>query len=215
MSASQNQTAYPLAWPNGWKRHSQREKAPFFSMVRGGFNDSRKYRRETSMQEATTQIERELRLMGVSSVVISTNVELRADGLPRGGRVAPMDPGAAIYFRFKGKDVVLACDKWRRVEDNLWAIAKDIEAQRGRARWGVGDLEQAFAGYLRLNAPGQSTAATWYSVLGVEGDCTFEVARASYRSRAMEAHPDQPGGSSEKMIQLNAAWDQARRTFGQ
>ncbi len=173
------------------------------------------YKKERSMEDATTVLRAELGRLGASSVVISTNVELRRDGLPMSNRLSPRDPGAAVYFTFKGKPVVLACDKWKRVEDNLWAIAKDIEAQRGRERWGVGNIEQAFAGYLRLPAPGQASFGTWYSILGVPHSATFDEARAAYLVKAKLAHPDMPGGSNESMRALNVAWDQARQQFGQ
>lgn len=168
------------------------------------------------MEGACTEIYRQLKLLGVGdyNVVISTNVPLRRDGLPYSGQKQPLDPGAAVYFRLGSRPCVLACDKWAKVEDNLWAIAKDIEAQRGRIRWGVGSVEQAFAGYTALPAPGQSAAATWYQVLGVAHDAPFEVAKEKYLQEAKLCHPDLNGGSSEAMQRLNAAWDMARKAYG-
>ncbi len=166
------------------------------------------------MEQAARQVIYELGRLGGRQVVISTNVKVRRDGLPYSNLGQPTDTGAAVYFRFSGKPMVLACDKWDRVEDNLWAIAKDIEAQRGRARWGVGNLEQMFAGYLRLAAPGESGAAPWYVVLKVSADATQEQTRAAYIELAKLSHPDLPGGSAEAMRMLNTAWDQARQHFG-
>ena len=92
-----------------------------------------------------------------------------SSNIPRGKQGSPIsnigvlkDPGVAVYFTIKEKPVSLACDKWVHVEDNIWAIAKHIEALRGQERWGVGSIEQAFAGYTALPAPGQTVAATWY-----------------------------------------------------
>lgn len=223
MSTPQNQPAYPLAWPPTWKRTAShlREDARFFSSIIGEYRRNSegsgyfpRYRKERSMKDTTDGIIAELDRLGGSSVVISTNVELKTNGLPHSNRKIPEDPGAAVYFKFSGKPVVLACDKWKRVEDNLWAIAKDIEAQRGRARWGVGNLEQAFAGYLRLAAPGESGAAPWYVVFAVPADATFETTKAAYLAKAKISHPDVPGGSGEAMRMLNTAWDQARQHFG-
>jgi hypothetical protein len=216
-TAPQNQTAYPLSWPNGWPRAKFRHAAPFHSMVHGtpstGSNYVPRYKRELSIDEATTELLNELRRLGAAAVVISTNVELRQDGLPYSNRRAPDDPGAAVFFTLKGKPVVLACDKWKRVADNIYAIAKHIEALRGQDRWGVGTIEQAFSGYLRLPAPGETSNGTWYSVLGVKHDATFEQAKAAYLEKAKRAHPDM-GGTNEAMHTLNAAWDQARQQFG-
>jgi hypothetical protein len=209
-----NQTAFPLAWPNGWARTrtEHRERAPFWKETRG---DVGTYRRERSMAEATKAVIDELGRMSARSIVISTNVQLRADGLPMSNRRAPSDPGAAVYFTLpSAKAVALACDKWRRVEDNIYAIAMHVEALRGQKRWGVGNMEQAFAGYLRLAAPGESGAAIWYHVFGVSADATFDQARAAYIAKAKLAHPDLPGGSHEAMRALNVAWDMARQHFG-
>lgn len=167
------------------------------------------------MEAATKEILRQLGLLGVRDwlVIISTNVPLRKDGVPYSNQRQPIDGGAAIYFKIKDRPRVLAVDKWNRVEDNLWAIAKDIEAQRGRIRWGVGTLEQAFAGYTALPAPG-TTGSAWWDALGVKHDCTFEQAKTAFREKAFKAHPDQ-GGSHDRMAWLAGAWDQARKHFGQ
>jgi hypothetical protein len=195
------QNAFPLSWPPAWKRATWRNSSNFG---------------KHSVDGGTSEILRQLKLLGVGdyNVVISTNVPLRNDGLPRSNAPAPSDPGVAIYFKLKNRPCVLACDKWAKVEDNLWAIAKDIEAQRGRVRWGVGSVEQAFAGYTALPPPGETVSATWYNVLGVSSDANYETALEAYRSEAMKCHPDRPGGSHESMTRLNASWDQARLHFG-
>lgn len=165
------------------------------------------------MVDCTDEIIRQVEALGGASLVISSNVELRLDGLPLSNRRPPEDPGAAVFFRLKTKPCVLACDRWNRVEDNLWAIAKHIEALRGQERWGVGSVEQAFAGYTALPGPGETSAATWWSLLGVAHDTPFELVKSSYLERAKISHPDN-GGTHEAMVLLNEAWDQARRAFG-
>ncbi len=82
-------------------------------------------------------------------VIISTNIRPRLDGLPRGSEPEPGDTGVAVYFKLRffrgGKEflrhTVLTCDKWTSVAWNSYAIAKDVEAQRARARWGCTSLE--------------------------------------------------------------------------
>lgn len=216
------QDAFPLHWPTAWKRTlaTQRREAPFFSTSRqqssvpGG--SSWLSKRKKSMEDAVRFLYEEFERLGVRDdrIVVSTNVERRLDGQPYSNRKPPEDSGAAVYFTMKGKPCVLACDKWLRVEDNLYAIAKHVEALRGQDRWGVGSVEQAFAGYTALPAPGDSGSATWYQVLGVSAECTFEQAKEAYIREAKLCHPDN-GGSNESMQRLNASWDQARKAFGQ
>lgn len=185
-------SAYPLCWPAGWERTpAQRRKLSQFA--------------RRSLASARVFVLDELRLLRGQNVVISTNVVLRNDGLPRSGQKAPDDPGVAVYFGLKGKPKALACDRWTRVEDNLWAIGKHIEAIRGQERWGVGTLDQAFLGYDALPAP----STNWWDVLGVERDAGLETIQAAYRVLAHKTHPD-TGGSQEEFIRVQSAYEAAR-----
>lgn len=102
-----------------------------------------------------------------------------------------------------------ACDRWLKIEHNMQAIAKTIEALRGIARWGTGDmLEAAFTGFTALPAPGATRH--WREVLGVAHDADMALVRAAYRVLASRHHPDK-GGSHDSMAELNAALAQAER----
>ncbi len=132
------------------------------------------------------------------------------DGLPRSDQREPQDPGAAVYFRLQGKPRTLACDRWTRIADNIAAIAAHIEAIRAVDRYGVGTLEQAFAGYAQLPEKG---ASEWWSVLGISPEASLGEVEESFRTRARTLHPD-AGGSHEAMATLTAARAAARRALG-
>lgn len=195
--------AYPLQWPAGWPRAKWRQVAQFGKMKR---EPGRSYDTKTTatVADARVRLQDELDRLGASYATLSTNLELRLDGQPRSGQPEPQDVGAAVYFRLKGKDIALACDKWQRVADNIVAIAKHIEALRGMDRWGVGTAAQAFAGYEALPAPEQ-----WWQVLGVPQSASQAEIDAAYREKARSAHPD-TGGTDAAMARLNAARDAAR-----
>jgi hypothetical protein len=196
-------TAYPLHWPLGRPRARSRDHAQFGTT---GRSHSRS-RQQLTVAESRSRLQDELDRLGAREVILSTNLELRLDGAPRSGQADPGDPGAALYFKLKGRDTVLACDKWDRVADNIAAIAKHIEALRGIERWGVGTIEQAFAGYQALPAPEQ-----WWQVLGLTESATRAEIVVAYRQLASKAHPD-TGGSNAAMARLNAARDDALRRF--
>lgn len=215
-----DQRAFPLSWPPGWPRTkaTHRMDAPFWATTQGDFNAvvgrRTSYRKPRSMAEAADGLILELERLAATGLVISSNAPLRKDGLPMSNRVTFGDPGAAAYFHLKGKPVSLACDKWLRVEDNLWAICKHVEAIRGQERWGVGSVEQAFRGYMALPPGGSSAGGSWWNILGCAHDAPAEVVRAAFRTAAAAAHPDRPSGSHERMVAVNAAWDQARQALG-
>jgi hypothetical protein len=106
---------------------------------------------------------------------------------------------------------VLACDKWSSVADNLAAIAHHIEALRAVDRYGVGFLEQAFAGYTALPP---AVGHDWRQTLGFRSDelVSPKVIEARFRERAKRAHPD-VGGDPREMARLNAARDVALAEF--
>lgn len=188
--------AFPLSWPIGWKRHTFRVESRFGS--RGN---------PPTVSKATTLVLGELRRMGVFDyqVVISTNVQLRLDGLPYSNTRTPTDPGVAVYFKVKEKKKVLACDKYSTVGENLYAIGKTIEATRAIERWGSVTTEQAFAGYVQLN---ESTQESCWVTLGIPPSSSEEEIMGAYRQRAFETHPDRnPGQTSERFEKVVKAKD--------
>ncbi len=164
------------------------------------------------MDRARRELQTELDRLGATSAVLSTNVELRIDGNPRSDRRKPDDQGAAVYFKLDGRDVVLACDKWCRVECNVWAIAKHIESLRAQDRWGVGSVEQAFRGYMAL--PEKATGSDWWQVLGVPINATREQAREAYKILAKKHHPD-VGGNAEYFRRVQNAWEECERLLNE
>ena len=192
--------AFPLTWPAGVARSRSRHRAQFTQTV-------------TSAQDG---LMRELRMLGASNIVVSSDVGPRKnDGmLYARANMNPADPGVAVYFARKGKQVVFACDKWHGVHNNIHAIAKTIEALRGIERWGSAEMmDAAFTGFAALPAPSVAPARHWSAVLGVPPNATVEDARAAYRRLIRDAHPD-TGGSDEKATELNLALERALEASG-
>jgi len=203
----ENVNAYPLDWPRGWPRFrpDSRTRARFRTQIGESYGS-----RKLSIAEATRRVARELDLFGLrdSHRVLSTNLTLRRDGLPRSDQRPPVDPGAAVYFRMDGERDSLACDRWDRVADNIAAIAAHLGAMRGQDRWGVGNPQQAFAGYKALPAP--ASAKPWHEVLGIPENSEIPLRETAFRRPAKIHHPDAAGGSNEAMQEINRAWDEAR-----
>ncbi len=189
--------AYPLQWPEHRPRTNRRERSRF----------------ETTQNIAQHALLDEIRRLGGSNAVISTNVELRLDGMPYASRRAPDDPGVAVYFSYKSTPVCFACDRWDLVQDNIQAIRKTIEALRGIARWGTGDMmEAAFRGFEALPAPSERN---WREVIVMDGVVPETVGQctAMYRALSKERHPDH-GGNDNLMSELNVAYADAKKELG-
>lgn len=208
----------PLHWPAAWKRTAagRRKPARFHGTrtVTGMSGSTYQQKQALTMADAIDRLSTELGRLGVrdGGWLISSNVKTRRDGLPYSDQRAPDDPGVAVYFTLRGADRVLACDAWARVADNLAAVAAHIEAIRAIDRYGVGTIDQAFAGYDALPPKG----ATWRTTLGFAADqiVTLDEVDAAFRARAREAHPDAENGSHDAMSSLTAARLEARQELG-
>ena len=184
--------AYPLHWPEG------RARTPAHKRQWSRF--------KTSFTVAVRQVNTELQRLGAKNIVISTDVPLRNDGLPRASAKPPEDTGIAVYFEYKGMKMCFACDRWNKVYDNVYAVAKTIEAMRGIERWGTGDMvAAAFTGFVAL-----PPANDWRKILGYP-ESAAQV-ESTYRKLAKTVHPD-AGGSDAAMAELNEARAQALAAF--
>lgn len=197
-SVNEDATRYPLSWPTGWKRTPghQRQRARFQS---GGA--------ALTVHKAITRLSGEVARLGARDEILSTNMQTRLDGLPYSGQSEPTDPGVAVYFTLKGQARCLACDAWTRTADNIAAIAQHIDALRRIDRYGVGTLDQAFAGYApRL----QAAPSEWNIVLGVSRSASRAGIEEAFTRLAKTAHPDS-GGSHDAMARLTEAKTAALR----
>ena len=204
-----DKTSYPLCWPTGWKR------GPRGGKVVGRFKHAGRW---ITVAGALDRLEAELVRVGVPDwdVIVSTNLRLGMRGAPLSNQPEPDDRGVAVYFKLKNKDRVLACDRFTTVADNIAAIAAHIDCIRGVDRYGVGTLDQAFAGYDALPPPGAVAKIPWRKVFGLDEAVTpnrGEVDRL-YRQMAQQFHPDLQGGSHDAMAMLNAARDEALKEIG-
>lgn len=189
--------AYPLHWPEGWPR--EKSKA-----MRSRFSTTFAAARQTLLDEISR--------LGGRYPTISTNVNLRRDGLPYANQPEPDDKGVAVYFELKGKPMCFACDRWNKVGCNIQAVAKSIEAMRGLDRWGCSEiLNRAFDGFLML--PSGDIKPSWCHVFGVAQIAEEDAVKAIYRSLSKKHHPDH-GGDPEKFRKVQEAWEDFKRGAG-
>lgn len=190
--------AYPLQWPATWPRTNYPERSRF----------------GVSFATARDDLLCELDMMGATDIVISTNVELRRDGLPYANRPEPADTAVAIYFTRDGRQQCIPVDRWDRVKDNLRAAGLTLAALRGLERWGAKHMvDAAFTGFAALPAGG-ATGETWWQVLAVDRYATLNQIKAGYRRAAREAHPDH-GGDVARFHAVQVAYEQGRKAVGQ
>lgn len=184
--------AFPLHWPQEWPRTANRGKSQF----------------KTTLEGAIKNVENGLKLFAndsgkkVENMLVSSNYQLMNRN--------PADPGVAVYFTWDGISTCIAVDRYARIEENLQAIYHCIEAERTKLRHGGLNLVRAaFRGYAALPPP--SSGRHWSSVLDVAVGASLDEIEAAFKKMAKKHHPDQNGGDSTRMAELNTAIAQARK----
>jgi len=162
-----------------------------------------------SLSSAGNFIENELRLLGAKNCIISTNLQTKLSGGFYANQKVE-DAGIVIYFDLKGTGKAMACDRWDRPEDNLWALNLSISAIRGLERWGGSEfLDGLFTGFKALPSPEDVTNVT---VRYFSGDIDLEEGKAIFKNLALELHPDK-GGNPDKFMELNKQFVQFKQGF--
>lgn len=197
--------AYPLQWPDGWKRTplTQRRRSVY----------------KVTPDRATRQMLHSIKLLGGRSIAVSSNVEVRRDGLPYANQRIPNDGGAAVYWTDKeGHERVMACDRWLYVWENIHAIGLALEGLRAIERAGATQiLERAFTAFGALPAsPDETPKRKWWDVLEIPeafiSALSLAMVKAKFRELAAALHPDRTG-NPDSMVELNAAMAEAEEHF--
>lgn len=183
------QFEFPLQYPPQQKRTNKTKRAKFMT---------------ASPFRASQELLHELKLLGAENLIISSNLKprLSGDGFYANQRVE--DHGIAIYFKLRGDNKVMACDKWDRAEHNIWALYLSIQAIRGLERWGGSEfLDGLFSGFKALPA-GDGEKATFNYFEGIEDQ---DVLKKKYRELAREFHPDMSGGDINKFKEMKTQYE--------
>lgn len=195
----------PLRWPEDWARTAPRDRG------------ASRYQ-ELNFAKSRSELIRELKLMGATGVVISSNLPLTNEGLPSGTAPEPDDPGIAVYWTDKAGSRVLACDRWFFTSENIRAILMAVKALRQLERCGASQIlsraYEAFAALPPSTSETELPPKTWREVLGVGEFATLDEVKKAYRRLAMKQHPDR-GGDIGKWNELDGAYKTALKTFGE
>lgn len=166
---------FPLTWPDGFPTTEYRVQSKF----------------DCNLATARDGIVAQLKLLGVSKYVLSTNAQRNKKGELTDGRLIYPNPGVALYFIYNDDEKVIACDKWKYLHENLRAVEKSLDAIRGLERWGCSDITNRAIGNMKAlpEHAGESNKA-WWQVLGVKQNASQEEIKKTYWALAKKYHPD-------------------------
>lgn len=197
-------TTISLRWPEDWARTAPKDRR------------ASRYQ-ELNFAKSRRELIRELKLMGATGVVISSNLPLTNDGLPSGTAPEPEDPGIAVYWTDSAGSRVLACDRWFFTAENIRAILMAVKALRQLERCGASQIlsraYEAFAALPPSTSEIELPPKTWRDVLGVGDGVSRDEMLKAYRKLALKRHPDH-GGTAAQWQELQNAYREALLTFG-
>lgn len=192
--------AYPLCWPEKQDRT--------MGIHRAAWRATEPVEPVSAYAELCKEVKR---IPGVSEIIISCNVPPTKDGLNWGRAFAATDLGVAAWFTRNGRELSIACDRFRKIEENMRAITLIIEGRRREERYGTASMiEQAWAAFDTKELPMPVRVRPWFEVLGVFPNSDIELVEASFRILAKRCHPDQ-GGDAEAFREINEAIEIARK----
>ena len=182
---------FPLQYPSNYLRTEKPKPSQF----------------KVSLAIARDELLIEIKRLGGSLPVISSNCVLRNDGLPYSKQPKITDCGVAVYFYFNENPVVLCCDKWNDIASNMRAINKTVEALRALDRWGVSEiLKRTFTGFKAL--PERSSPPQYF-----DGISDFSEIQKLYRELVKKYHPDGSQPNKDKFFEVQQAFEAARISF--
>lgn len=214
-----SQPAYPLAWPSGWPRSPEHERDRARFGVRVSRSGGYATMEPLTLAEGCARVLDSLRRLGAieHTIVISSDVPLRRDGLPMSSAREPADPGVAVYWTLDNPEC-MALDRYTRLADNVAAVAATIEAMRMIERHGGSAImRRAFQGFRQIAAQSgvpDSLESAWATLFklapggavvppalrdGILAQDVVRVARGA-------THPDRNNGDASNfhLVQLSA-----------
>lgn len=198
--------AFPLQWPQGRPREQYPRVGAFKSKANNGWME------DVTFHQAMTRLVDQCELLKATDCILTSNIDLNRDGSPKARQPLQRDYGAALYMRHNGKPIVLPCDSFVDVAQNVSAIAAHIQATRAIERYGVGTAEAMFTGFAALPS---EKAEHWRTVLDIPANVivTASMIQLLRRDLSKRWHPD-AGGSPTMMAKINAACDAALQEIG-
>lgn len=161
-----------------------------------------------------------------TNVVVTTGLPINSRGLPDASARNPSDPGVAVWWVERGRERVMACDRWNYVSENMRAVNLSLQALAGLDRWGAAEMvERAFSGFAAL-PPGSGADVgvvpaepiNWRKVLEIDEEgvksvmgaaysteMLLQIVKKKYRVLVSQVHPDRGGQDAERVVELNEA----------
>ena len=197
---------HPLKMPSGWVMTPVNA-----TQYQNSFSQN------MTIDEALRFLDEELKSLNYSATIY-TNYNSIIN--PRLRKQSSANNGVSVIIHKGQYNYHLACDKWGRVEHNIYALYLTIHSLSNIEEWGIATKEYTlslFSGAMmrigdnvssnsELNSNVTSLTSEWMATLGLGSTASLSDANAIYRNRAKLFRDDE-----EHLLKLNAAIEEARK----
>ncbi len=192
----------PLSWP---------ESIPVTPLMQQR-NDNG-FSANITLTEAINFLKDELESAGIGHGVLYLDIE--QPHVERLRKKIGSRTGACLHIKYHERGYVITCDRWQRVEHNIYAMHLVLRQWCNMERWGIGNLSALMAGFEIDYADDVSTVnmvsenvIECLKEFGLGSTASLEDATAIYHRRAKSL-----GHDNDQLVQLNLRMDEIRSYF--
>lgn len=181
-----------LQWPAEWPRTTNPKRSAFA---------------DRTLLQSIDNLRGELRKFGAKNIIVTVDFELRRDGEPASRVQKGWDQAVTVYFEKGDAKLLIPCDQYDFMPDNVHAICLCVEAYRSLERHCGGNiLTGAMQGFAAIES--RSSRRGWWDILECSKNATPAEIRTAYSKLVLTHHPDH-GGDGEKLLEINDAYQDA------
>ncbi|MEQ1789702.1 MAG: hypothetical protein ABL857_04585 [Rickettsiales bacterium] len=192
----------PLSWP---------DSIPVTSLMQQR-NDSG-FSPDMSLTDAVNFLKEEIDIAGIGQAVLYIDVE--QPQVERLRKKVGSRTGACLHIKHREIGYIITCDRWQKLEHNIYAMHLAIRQWYNMERWGIGSLSSLMAGFEVDRAPDLSNEGgereniiECLESFGLSSKATLEDVTAIYHRRAKIL-----AGNSDGLVKLNLQVDEIRSYF--
>jgi len=171
-----------------------------------------------TLNDALRFLDEELSAAGINQATLYTEIEQISSERLR--KRLSSRTGVSLYIKYFDREYIITCDKWQRLEHNIYALHLALRNWCNMEKWGVGSIQTLIAGFGSSRATDQiqnsedinykrsdDNTALLYE-FGLSENSTLDDATAIYHRRAKSFANDE-----ENLVKLNLIMDKIREYF--
>lgn len=165
-----------------------------------------------TLDDALRFLDDEITAAGIKQAVLYTDFEqVNVERLRKklGSRT-----GVCLQVKHLDREYILTCDKWQRIEHNVYALHLAFRNWSGMEKWGIGSIPTLMAGFeisrSQEEIKEEEKLAECFRKFGLGSTATLDDATAIYHRRAKIISDD-----TEQLVKLNQVMDEIRKFFAE